>query len=90
VSSIEARQHRALSIDISKETPKNHKTVSTEKAQHTEIPLPRNKEPLRFGSIRAKFARDSVRSAARGSRVQLIPGITEFQCWSEPLICLCI
>jgi hypothetical protein len=42
-----------------------HKTVSTETAQHTEIPLPRDKEPFRFGSTRAKFARGSVRSAAR-------------------------
>jgi hypothetical protein len=29
-----------------------HKTVSTERAQHTEIPLPRDKEPLRFDSTR--------------------------------------
>jgi hypothetical protein len=31
-----------------------HKTVSSKRAQHTEIPLPRDKEPLRFGSTRAK------------------------------------
>jgi hypothetical protein len=28
----------------------SHKTVSTERAQHTEIPLPRGKEQLRFAS----------------------------------------
>jgi hypothetical protein len=49
-----------------------HKTVSTEKAQHTEIPLPRDKEPLRFGSVRAKFVRGSVRSAAHGNMVSTL------------------
>jgi hypothetical protein len=37
-------QHRSPDADG------GHKTVSTEGAQHTEIPLPRDKEPLRFGS----------------------------------------
>jgi hypothetical protein len=59
VSSIEAR----LLIDAAKETPERHKTVSTERARHTEIPSPRDKEPLRFGSTCAKFARGNVRSA---------------------------
>jgi hypothetical protein len=63
--------------------PERHKTVSTERAQHTEIPLPRDKEPLRFGSTRAKFARGNMVStlrgkatniASRGSRAQSIPG----------------
>jgi hypothetical protein len=45
-------------------TEARHKSVSTERAQHTEIPLPRDKEPLRFGSTRG-----SVRSAARGNMV---------------------
>jgi hypothetical protein len=44
-------------VDAAKETPERHKTVSTERAQHTEIPLPRDKEPLRVGSTRAKFCR---------------------------------
>jgi hypothetical protein len=56
VSSIEARQPRTA-VD------RRHKTVSTERAQHTEIPLPRDKEPLRFGSTRAKFsARGNMRN----------------------------
>jgi hypothetical protein len=55
-------------------TPERHKTVSTERAQHTEIPLPRDKEPLRSGSTRAKFARGSVRSAARGNMVSTLRG----------------
>jgi hypothetical protein len=38
----------------------SHKTVSTERAQDTEIPLPRDKEPLRFGSTRGKFARGNM------------------------------
>jgi hypothetical protein len=50
LSSIEARQLRAA-VD------RRHKNVSTETAQHTEIPLPRDKEPLRFGSTRASFCR---------------------------------
>jgi hypothetical protein len=52
-----------------KGTPERHKVVSTERAQHTEIPLPRDKEPLLFGSTRAKFA--------RGSRAQSIPSLKE-------------
>jgi hypothetical protein len=51
-----------------------HKTASTERAQHTEIPLPRDKEPLRFGSTSVKFARGSVRSAARGNMVSTLQG----------------
>jgi hypothetical protein len=61
-----------LLIDAAKETPERHKTVSTE--QHTEIPLPQGKEPLRFGSTRANFARGSVRSAARGNMVSTLRG----------------
>jgi hypothetical protein len=68
VSSIAAVDRRR------EETPERHKTVSTERAQHTEIPLPRDKEPLRFGSTRAKFARDSVRSAARSNMVSTLRG----------------
>jgi hypothetical protein len=73
----------ARAVAAAKETPERHKTVSTERAQHTEIPLPRDKEPLRFGSTRAKFARGDMEStlrgkatntASRGSRVQSIPG----------------
>jgi hypothetical protein len=56
-------------IDAAKETPEHHKTVSTERAQHAEIPLPRDKEPLRFGS-----ARGSDRSAARGNMVSTLRG----------------
>jgi hypothetical protein len=52
----------------------SHKTVSTERAQHTEISLPRDKEPFRFGSTRAKFARGSVRSAARDKMVATLRG----------------
>jgi hypothetical protein len=36
--------------------------------------LPRDKEPLRFGSRRAKFARASVRSAAHGNMVSTLRG----------------
>jgi hypothetical protein len=60
-----------LLIDAAKETSERHMTVSTERAQHTEIPLPRDKEPLRFGSTGAKFARGSVRSAASGNKYRL-------------------
>jgi hypothetical protein len=78
VSSNEARQPRAA-VDrhcscAAKETPERHKTVSTERAQHTEIPLPRDKESLRFGSTGAKFARGSVRSAARGNMLSTLRG----------------
>jgi hypothetical protein len=51
-----------------------HKTVSTERAQHAEIPLPRVKEPLRFGSSRAKFEHGYVRSATRGNMVSTLRG----------------
>jgi hypothetical protein len=51
-------------MDAAKETPERYKTVSTERAQHSEGPLPRDKEPLRFGSTRAKFTCGTVRSAA--------------------------
>jgi hypothetical protein len=60
-----------------------HKTVSTEGAQHTEIHLPRDKKPLRFGSTRSKFTRGNMVStlrgkttniAWRGSRAQSIHG----------------
>jgi hypothetical protein len=61
-------------IDAAKETPERHKTVSTERAQHTEIPLPRDKEQLRFGSTRAKFASGSIRSAARGNMLSTFRG----------------
>jgi hypothetical protein len=47
-------------IDAVQVTPVRHKTVSIERAQRTEIALPRDKEPLRFGSTRAKFARGSA------------------------------
>jgi hypothetical protein len=57
-----------------KETPERHKTVSIERVQHTEIPFPRDKEPLRFGPTRTKFARDSVRCAARGNMVSTLRG----------------
>jgi hypothetical protein len=67
VSSIEARQPRAA-VD------RRHKTVSTERAQHTEIPLPRDREPFRFGWTRAKFVRGSVRFAARGNMVLTLRG----------------
>jgi hypothetical protein len=59
-----------------------HKTVSTERTQHTVIPLPRDKEPLRFGSTRGKFVRGNMVStlrgrttniASRGSRARSIP-----------------
>jgi hypothetical protein len=36
--------------------------------------LARDKEPLRFGSTRAKFARGSVRYAARGNMVSTLRG----------------
>jgi hypothetical protein len=77
-------------IDAAEETPKRHKTVSTERAQHTEILLPRDKQQPRFGSTRAKFApvfvlpRGNMVStlrgkttniASRGSRAQSIPGL---------------
>jgi hypothetical protein len=52
----------------------SHKTVSTERAQNTEIPLQRDKVPLRFGSTRAKFPRGSLRSAARGNMVSTLRG----------------
>jgi hypothetical protein len=52
--------------------PERHKTVSTERAQHTTIPLPRDKEPLRFGSKRAKFVLGSIRSATRGNMVSTL------------------
>jgi hypothetical protein len=60
-----------------------HKTVSTERAQNTEIPLPRDKELLRFDLTCAKFARSNIVStlrgkatniASRGSCAQLILG----------------
>jgi hypothetical protein len=63
-----------------------HKTVSTERAQHIEIPFQRDKEPLRFGSTRAKFVRGNMVSilrgkamntASRGSREQSIPGFKQ-------------
>jgi hypothetical protein len=51
------------------------------------MPLPRNKESLRFGSTRANFEGGSVRSAARGNIVsgqsnkhchaQSIPGLMQ-------------
>jgi hypothetical protein len=50
------------------------KTVSTERAQQTEIPLPRDKESLRFGWTRAKFARGIVRCAARWNVVSTLRG----------------
>jgi hypothetical protein len=62
-----------------------HKTVSTEGAQHTEIPLPRDKELLWFGSTRAKFSGGNMVSTlrgkatnfdSRGSRAHLIPGLS--------------
>jgi hypothetical protein len=56
-------------IDAAKETPERHKTVSTERAQHTEIPLPRDKEALRFGSTRAKFARGNMVSTLRSKAI---------------------
>jgi hypothetical protein len=59
---------------ISRENAERYKTVSSERAQHTEIPLPLDKEPLRFGSARANFARGSVRSAARGNLVSTLRG----------------
>jgi hypothetical protein len=80
-------------IDAAKETPESHKTVSTERAQHTEIPLPRDKEPLRFGSTRAKFARGNMVSilrgkatniASRGSRSQSIHGLRKTYSNVEP------
>jgi hypothetical protein len=80
VSSIEARQPCA---GVDRRHNNATKTVSTERAQHTEIPLPRDKEQLRFGSTRAKFARGKMVStlrgkatniASRGSRAQSIPG----------------
>jgi hypothetical protein len=37
-----------LLIDAEKEAPVRHKTVSNERAQHTETPLPKDKEPLRI------------------------------------------
>jgi hypothetical protein len=76
VSSIEARQPRPA-VD------RRHKTVSTERAENTEIPLPRDREPLRFGSTRAEFARGNMVSTLRGKatnivssggRAQSIPG----------------
>jgi hypothetical protein len=51
VSSIEARLW--LLIDAVPHFSERHKTVSTERAQHIKIPLPRAKDPLRFGSTRA-------------------------------------
>jgi hypothetical protein len=51
-----------------------HKTVSTERAQHTEIPLPRDNKPLWFGSTRTKFARGSVRFAALGKVISSLRG----------------
>jgi hypothetical protein len=63
-----------LLIDAAKETPERHKTFLTERAQHTEIPLPREKEPLRFGSTHANLARGSIRSAARGNMVLTLRG----------------
>jgi hypothetical protein len=75
VSSIEAR----LLIDAVPQfsrTPERHKTISTERTQHTEIPLPRDKEPLRFGSRRAKFVRGSIRCAARRNMVSTLQGKT--------------
>jgi hypothetical protein len=75
-----------LLIDAVPQTPELHKTVSTERAQHTEIPLPWDKEPLRFGSTRAKLARGNMVStlrgkatniASRGSCAQSIPGLTD-------------
>jgi hypothetical protein len=65
VSSIEARQPRAA-VD------RRHKNASTERAQHTEIPLPRDKEPLRFGSTRAKFARGNMVSTLRGKTTNIV------------------
>jgi hypothetical protein len=53
VSGIEARHPRAA-VD------RRHKTVSTERAQHTDTHLPRDKEQLRFGSTRAKFVRGNM------------------------------
>jgi hypothetical protein len=43
----------------------SHKTVSTERTQHTEIPLPRDKKPIRVGSTRTKFARQCSSCRAR-------------------------
>ena len=48
-----------------KETPERHKTASTERAHHIEIPLPRDKEPLRFGSTRHVRARQCSFCRAR-------------------------
>jgi hypothetical protein len=49
----------------------SHKSVSTERAQHTEILLPRDKEPLRFGSTRAKFTRGNIVSTLRGKAINI-------------------
>jgi hypothetical protein len=63
-----------LLIDALLQTPESHKTVSTGRVQHTEIPLPRDKEPLRFGSTLTKFSCGSVRSAAHGNIVSTLRG----------------
>jgi hypothetical protein len=67
VPSIEARQPRAAADRRCSSVPERHKTVSTERAQHTEIPFPRDKERLRFVSTRAKFARQHGINFARQS-----------------------
>jgi hypothetical protein len=59
-------------IDAAKETPERHKAVSTDRAHHTEIHLPRDKNPLQFGSTRAKFASGSARPAALGNMISTL------------------
>jgi hypothetical protein len=52
----------------------SHKAISTERSQHTEIRSPRDKELLRFGATRAKFARVNVRSAPRCNMISTLRG----------------
>jgi hypothetical protein len=63
-----------LLIDAIPQFSERHKTVSTERAQQTEIPLLRVKEQLRFGSTGANFSPGSVRCAARGNMISTLRG----------------
>jgi hypothetical protein len=60
-----------LLIDTLPQFSERHKTVSTERAVRTKFPLPRDKDPLLFGSTHAKFARGNIVSTLLGKATKI-------------------